>query len=451
MIGNSPYSHKHLNRTISRCLLLLSVSSVLSSNIYAAAFALVEQNASGLGNAYAGKSAIAEDASTSFYNPAGLVLMRNHQVVGAGVNVFINSQAKMIAARHALNSQGANPISGKAKDTSNIYALIPAFHIAGPLTDKWFYGLSVTSPYGLKTKYSKNSQFRYFADLTEVQVIDVNPNLAYKLDNAWSFGAGLSAQYVKAKLNKQIDNIGLAPPPGGAGTDGSAKNTADDISLGYNLGALFQPTKFTRIGAAFRSKVKHTATGDLKVANISPSLVTAAGLVDQHVKATVTLPETLSISAFQTLSADWDIMGDITYTNWKRFKKLVLQYSGNLADAVVEEKFKNSFRVSAGFNYNYKPNLTLKFGGAFDQTPVENKHRNLRIPDNNRIWAALGVKYKFNKNSAVDVGYSHLFVKSSSIREIPISTAAPFSNAIAVAKVDGSTNLLGVQFTYDFV
>src|SRR5438552_15137735 len=48
------------------------------------AFALQEQNASGLGHAYAGGAAAAEDVSTIFYNPAGLVRLATSQLVIAG-------------------------------------------------------------------------------------------------------------------------------------------------------------------------------------------------------------------------------------------------------------------------------------------------------------------------------------------------------------------------------
>ena len=49
----------------------------------AAGFALIEQSASGMGNAYAGGGAVAEDASTIFFNPAGMTYIEGTQIVGA--------------------------------------------------------------------------------------------------------------------------------------------------------------------------------------------------------------------------------------------------------------------------------------------------------------------------------------------------------------------------------
>jgi long-chain fatty acid transport protein len=53
----------------SRHLPALIGSLWLANAAQGAGFALIEQNASGLGNAYAGQAAVAEDASTIFFNP----------------------------------------------------------------------------------------------------------------------------------------------------------------------------------------------------------------------------------------------------------------------------------------------------------------------------------------------------------------------------------------------
>ena len=51
---------------------------------FGAGFALQTQSGSGLGNAYAGGAASAEDASTVWSNPAGMARFSTIQIVGAG-------------------------------------------------------------------------------------------------------------------------------------------------------------------------------------------------------------------------------------------------------------------------------------------------------------------------------------------------------------------------------
>ena len=429
---------KEFNKTCGKWISLGLVTLVPFSNLYASAFALNEQNTSGLGNAYAGRAAIAEDASTSFYNPAALVKFKKPQVLASLVNPVADFDARMIRATRAIN--GAVITNGKATDNAAEYVPIPAFHLAGPINNTMAYGLSVTAPFGLATEYSKTSQFRYFATRSELKTIDVNPNVAFKIDNQWSVGVGVSAQYAEATLARQFDNTGL-----GLTTDGSLKIKGDDIGYGYNLGVWYQTPNSTKLGFAFRSKIRHDLDGSIKVKNIAP----AASISNQDATASVTLPEVASISAFQSLTTDWDVMGDITYTNWHRFKKLVVKFPDSaLASSVVEERFKDVFKFALGANYRCGQGVTWKFGTAYDQSPVKTKHRTFRVPDSDRVWLSAGMKYNVYNNLALDLGYSHIFLSNSKINETPIS-AAPLNNATSSAKVKSSINLIGLQLTYD--
>ncbi len=420
----------------------LGIASLIPfNNLYAAAFALNEQNTSGLGNAYAGRTAIAEDASTSFYNPAALVKFNKVQVVGSAVGPLANFDARMNSATRA---NGAVLTTGKTTDNAAVFVPMPAFHIAGPINNTTAYGLSVTAPFGLATDYSDTSRFRFFATRSELKTIDVNPNIAFKIDNQWSVGAGVSAQYAQAILARRFDNIGFA-----ATGDGNIKIKGDDIGFGYNFGAWYQTPNSTKLGLAFRSKVKHDLKGKVDVRNINAFYVAAASLFDQDATASVTLPEVASISAFQSLTTDWDVMGDITYTNWHRFKKLVVKFPDSaLSSVIVEEKFKDVFKFALGANYRCGQGITWKFGAAYDQSPVKDDYRTFRVPDSDRYWLSAGMKYNVYNNLAIDLGYSHIFLKNAKINETPIA-AAPLNLATSNAKVKAGINLFGLQLTYD--
>lgn len=441
---------------ISSSVLLSAYGIAYSSQGLAAAFSLNEINVSGLGNAYAGRTAIAEDASTNFFNPAGLVLMNNHQIVGSVSYPLASFEMTPTSVTRAT---GAAMTQGKPKQDAGTSTPIPAFHVAGPLYGNFYYGFSVTAPFGLKTEYSTVATTRYFGTKSELKTIDVNPNIAYKINNQWSVGGGLSVQYAEAKLNSQLDTnlpvaaILFAGAAENINTDGKGHNTADTTSLGYNFGALFQPNNNTRLGIHFRSKIKHATEGEIKI-SLPPGsfggIVPPAtlGLIDQKAKATVTLPEILSFSSFQSINSDWDIMGDITLTKWSRFKKLVIKYPDTiLADSRVEEKFEDAIKVAVGTNYKYTDKLTFKFGAAFDDSPVQRKHRNLRIPDSDRYWLALGAKYKVNKQFIVDAGYTHIFLKDAKVSESVLSRPLQTVNAEFKSSID----LFGIQATYNIV
>lgn len=424
------------------------IFSMLAANSYGAAFMLNEQNVSGLGNAFAGRTAIAEDASTSFFNPAGLVRINNHQVVGALSVPTANFEMTPVSITRATGAQVAQ---GKNKQNAGDTIPIPAFHIGGPLINGFYYGLSITSPFGLKTEYDINSRNRYFGTESQLKTIDVNPNIAYKIDNQWSVGAGVSAQYAEARLYSMLDTQVLPGALVGVESlalDAKGHNKADNIGFGYNFGALYQPTNNTRLGFNFRSKIKHNTDGEIRFSVPAGALANpvALGLVDQKATATVTLPEVYSVSSFQTLNSDWDIMADLTFTRWSRFKKLVIHYPDTrLNDSRVEEGFKNAIKVAVGANYKYSNNLTWRFGLAYDDSPVRARHRNIRIPDSDRYWAATGAKYVYNKNLTLDAGYTYIKLKDASVREGKFGR--PLENLYV--EYESSIHLFGVQGTFN--
>ena len=58
----------------------------------------------------------------------------------------------------------------------------------------------------------------------------------------------------------------------------------------------------------------------------------------------------------------------------------------------------------------------LRFGLAYDQTPVPNaEYRLTSLPDNNRTWFSTGVQWKPEKNMALDFGVAYLYLKDADI------------------------------------
>src|SRR5258706_11833201 len=76
-----------------------------ASQTHASAFALIEQSARGLGNSYAGAAAAAEDASTIYYNPAGMSLLPGGMQISAGV-ALINLSAKFSDSASVASGTG---------------------------------------------------------------------------------------------------------------------------------------------------------------------------------------------------------------------------------------------------------------------------------------------------------------------------------------------------------
>ncbi len=114
-----------------------------------------------------------------------------------------------------------------------------------------------------------------------------------------------------------------------------------------------------------------------------------------------------SLSATHQLNETWEILGDVTFTQWSTIQTVNVVNSTTGANRdILTLNFEDSYRVSIGANYKYSEALTLKGGVAYDQTPVQDQYRTVRLPDNDRTWLAFGAKYMVTKSAAIDAGYA---------------------------------------------
>ena len=383
--------------------------------VHAAGFALIEQNVSGLGNAYAGQAAAATDASTIFFNPAGMTMLPDRQLVLAGH--LIKPSAEFSGGNN-FPIAGVNT-GGDGGDAGSL-AFVPNAYFAFRLSPDIHLGFGVNAPFGLKTEYDSNWAGSTQAIKSEVKTINLNPSIAWKATESLSLGAGVSIQYIEATLSNATATAA------GVGTV-----KGDDYGWGFNLGALWQLGQATRVGLAYRSEVEQRLEGDLTF-SASPSVV--------PVSAGVTLPDSASLSVFHQLDQRWELLADVTWTGWSDFDELrIVRAVGT--PLVTPENWDDNLRYSVGLNYRLNDTLTLRGGLAFDETPVSDTYRTARIPDEDRTWIALGAQYQLSPNSVLDVGYAHLFVKDASIDEGAVDLRGSY---------DASVDLLSAQLTLNF-
>ena len=431
-------------------LIALAVASTLagaSTLASAAGFALIEQSASGMGNAFAGAAATAEDASTVFYNPAGMSRLEGTQITVGGHLIdlsakFSNSGSSKPAAIVT------NPLGGNGGDAGGI-AVVPNFYFVMPIGDRLNIGVGVNAPFGLKTEYDDNWAGRFQGIKSELMTINVNPALSFKVNDVFSVGVGANYQRLKAELTNAVVL--------GANTEGRAKLEADDDAWGWNAGVLFQPTTSTKIGASYRSKLNYKLDGTTTVTTAAGAVVAPAS---GPTTAAVTLPDSFSLSLAQKLNDQWDFLADATYTKWSEIDRIniVNSTNGTLRDSLVLD-FDNTWRYSIGANYKLNDGWTLKGGVAYDQSPVKGATtRSVRLPDNDRIWLSLGASMKIRDSGKLDFGYSHLFIKDADInftrsQQAPgqmTPTPAPGTASTVLGTYTGSVDIFSVQYSLSF-
>lgn len=417
---------------------VMAVLAAMSGTAAASGFALIEQSASGLGNAYAGGAASAEDASTIFFNPAGMSRLSGKQIVVA--LHAIKPSAKFSDNGLSSTATASGQLLGSNGGDAGSLALVPNFYFAMEINPQMRFGLGINAPFGLKTDYEAGWAGRFQALKSEVKTVNINPSLSYKVNEVVSLGLGIDYQKIEAELtNSQV----LA-----AGVVGSAKMSGSDNALGYNLGAMFQVNPEIRIGLAYRSSLDYKLSGNVLVTNAAGAVV-----LNPSVTADLKTPDSLSLSGVKQIDPKWDVMADITWTGWSKFKELrIVNSSTGATTSLVNESWKDTYRISVGASHRYNEKWVARIGVAFDKSPVPDANRTARIPDNDRTWLALGGQYKPAKESAVDFGYAHLFVKDSTINNnrggVDAASTALYGNLVGTYK--SSVDILSVQYTHSF-
>ncbi len=450
----------------------------LSQPVHSAGFAIIEHSASGMGNAFAGAAAIGEDASTAWFNPAGLTRLTTPQLVVSGhiISPIADFTNKGSNVNPALTSGVVIGSLTGVNDDGGSLAFVPNLYYSRPINDAMTFGLAINAPFGLETDYKDDWIGRYHGLKSAITTLNINPSIGWKLSDTVSLGAGVSAQYVKAELTSAVDssavclkaangnpatlaacgNAGLATPSNAA-TDSKADLETDNWAFGFNLGALFNVNEQTRIGLSYRSEIEQDTSGTAKFTinpNLQPILdgintqlaaINSALLKNSDINATVSLPQSFSLSAAHQFNSRLLLLADITWTGWSSFEELRIKYASGQADSVTDESWNDVLRYSIGVNYAMDDKLTLRTGLAFDEEAIPDpQHRTPRIPGNDRTWLSFGAGYKFRSNASLDVGYSHLFVDDTPIDHTD-------DNGYTIRGVyEASVDILSAQLTWNF-
>jgi long-chain fatty acid transport protein len=450
--------------------------ALAAGQAFGAAFALQEQSGSGLGNAFAGGAASAEDASTVWSNPAGMSRLTSAEVVTA-VH-FITPSFKF--KNDGSAAAAFQPLGGTGGDAGSTN-IVPNLYITYPVNRQLTLGLGVNAPFGLVSEYDSDFLGRFQGIKSDVKTINVNPAISWRVNDQFSVALGVDWQRVDAEFTSAVNYsaaLGQAAQQAAAGglippsiiptilglTPGLQAGTrvkGDDSAWGWNVGALWEATPSTRVGAHYRSSIKYHVTANVSfdkpaLPALPPTLAPvvaqlAAGvngvLADGGVTSNIELPAIANVSIFSKLNDRWDVMGDIQYTKWSSLKDLTFVRTTGAVLQSTPENFDDVWRYSFGATYHWNDAWAFRGGVAFDQSPVNNTDRTVRLPDSDRTWLTGGVQYKINRNLKLDGGFAYIWLKDGDINQNAGSTAA---NGLVKGKYESSVTIFSAQLTYTF-
>ena len=458
-----------------------AVLAMSASQAFASAFALQEQSGSGLGNAFAGGAAAAQDASTVYTNPAGMAVLPGMQMVVSGTSIHpsakFHDDGSLPATLQPLGTSGGD--AGGAGWTG---ALLPAGYFAMPLSRQWSIGIGANTPFGLKTEYDSDWLGRFQAVKSEVKTVNVNPAASYRINDMVTIGAGLNWQHIDATLDSHVNyaaafaqgvqqgvaagQIPAAAAPTLIGSAAALESQADirgsDSAWGWNIGALFEFDRATRLGIAYRSKIKYNVAGTADFNNpaalgpLPPTLAPVGALIASGVNARLAngnvslaleVPDSANFSFFRQLDSRWDVMGDVQFTGWSSVQELKIVRDNGVVLQVTPENFRDTWRVSVGANYHLSPEWMFRGGIAYDQTPVREADLTPRLPDGDRTWLSFGVQYRFSPQFIIEGGYTYISVKDPKINQNAGSTP---TFGLVSGTYKSNVNIGSIQLTYNF-
>lgn len=444
--------------------LLATAMLLAAGGANAAAFQLAEVSTSGLGRAYAGEAAIADNASVVATNPALMSLFKTAQFSTGGVYIDsrINMNGNVDAAVKSLAMSFTK--SGSASQRNVVPgAFVPNLYFVAPVNDKFALGAGMNVNFGLKSEYDDSYDAGVFGGKTDLSAINLNLSGAYRVTEGLSLGLGVNAVYANAQVERNagiiVDSVQDKQIQQALKTVDSQTKiheylTSKDKSVvslqdraawgfGWNAGVMYQFNEANRIGLAYHSKVDIDFT-DRTATSLGKKDIVAG----KTGNLTFTLPDYLELSGFHQLTDKLAVHYSYKYTHWSRLTKLNASYENGEKAFDKELQYSNNSRVALGASYNLYEKLTLRAGIAYDQAASRHQ-RSAAIPDTDRTWYSLGATYKFTPNLSVDLGYAYLKGKKVHFKETQedasgqiITTANYTSQAHA--------NLYGLNLNYSF-
>ncbi|MFP4772810.1 outer membrane protein transport protein [Pasteurella multocida] len=418
--------------------LLASALAVVAGSASAAAFQLAEVSTSGLGRAYAGEAAIADNAAVVATNPALMSLLKQPEIsVGA---IYVDPNINL-----------TSPMPGFAYKNIAPNALVPTVYGVYPINEKFAVGGGLNVNYGLATEFDDKYAGGFLGGKTDLTAINFNLSGAYRVTEKFSVGLGLNAVHAKAKLERyagvalklKVPNVAqLAALPANTVI---SKLQGDKWGFGWNAGLVYEFNERNRIGVAYHSQVDINFKG--QYSNQFPSAL-AQVLSTQGITATdgkeipgtlhLPLPAYWEISGYHKMTDRFAMHYSYKYTQWSKFKELRAKGTDGKTLFSKTEEFRDSSRIALGASYDVTDALTVRTGIAYDESAAD-EHNTISIPDTDRTWFSVGATYRFTPNVSIDAGFAHLKGKKNTFKE----EGVPFTSK-------ASANLYGLNVNYRF-
>jgi len=396
------------------------------SSAQASGFRIPEISVLGIGTSNA-LVANTDELGALPYNPANMAFHDKNGLV-AGLT-YIGYDLKV--------DTSVQPGGGSVDSTGDDSFWVPNIYVMAPGYGKVSFGLGINSPFGLETGWPVNAfpnflvssppnpnELAFAPELSRIEMINVNPNFAYKINNTTSIAIGLDYYDLRdLALNIQ-----------------GAKITGGGSNFGWNLGFTKQLGKWN-VGLSYRSSVDIDVSGTL--AQVGGGATSA--------KSSVEFPDMLQLGVHWQATDKFGLEFDIEGTGWSTFDKI--EVTSAAANITSTNNWDDAWAYRLGAILALTPKTNLLLGYSYDETGQPDQYFSARVPDNDRQLFSIGMTHDF-AGWTLEASYMYVAVDDRTINQPLDSYAVPGQDPNGTDAYNGtyesSVNLLGIGLSTKF-
>jgi len=378
-----------LRLTVCTTLLILS-SSAINAQGFQVNFQGQKQQGMGLAG-----TGLYVDGSSLFYNPGSVALSDENSFNVNFTPIFANTLYVDSATGdgYRTNSPMGTPFSA--------YGLFQ-FKKDAPLK----LGIAVYTPFGSTVEWEDNWIGRFALTRLQLSSVFIQPTVSYRITEKLGLGLGLIVSTGSVNLQRDL------PVQFADGTYASAELSGKALGFGLNAGIQFQATENLGFGFTYRSRINMSVKSGSADFSVPGSL--ESNFRDGPFEATLPLPQVFTLGASYKFGEKWTAVLDINYVGWQAYDTLAFDYETNtasLTDTRSARDYKSIFAFRGGVSYDVIKSLTLRLGGGFGFTPVQDGYLTPETPDANRIYGTFGISYKIGEHFCIDASLYYTQMK----------------------------------------
>ncbi len=370
-------------------ILVGSLLATISSSLYAGGLYISEFGDPSMGASGAGSGAMAQDASTAFHNPAGIMSLepkKNHWMVSA---TYVDPSVKF--QQDSANTSVVGTNGGDAGET----AIAPGFWWARPINDKFGAGFALNSVSAAVLDYSDDFVGRYWAKQVELLTINLMPSFAYRINDQWSVAFAVPVMFGSLDMDVRIPAVLLPQNPS---TDGQALiKDGDDVSATVSISALWETTDTLRFGLAYMGENELKFNGDLRL-----TLGPMGGVTPADVNAAVTIPfvQTIRLWNATDIGPKATLLASIAWEDWSSFDNVLISTGG--PSGALKRDWDDTWKFALGLRWRTGGPWTHYTGIAYDTSPNNAATRTTDMPIDDQLRLSAGTTYTLQ--SGVSIG-----------------------------------------------